>query len=700
MNRTQLGILFILTITFVLFQNMSSPYSGGLGGVAPFSEGHMVWGWACRIADPTPVRVNLYFYNPKTKVETFWKYVMADDRNTATAAELKTLCGTTGVPHEFKVRLSYSDALKFKGQQIVAYAKFNNLNSKLSKYSTYSDILTFDPELAFTKYGWVKGMTSQAQINNPISTSTISFKGIPYASPPVGRLRWAASVPPRPWLDNKPATTFGPPCMQEDEHYKLLKTSVPPSEDCLYLNVWKPVNKVNRPVMVYIHGGQFKGGWSGLPDYDGAYLASQDIVFVSFNYRVGMMGFFTHLLFDSISRGNVNFGLTDQELAFKWVKENISEFGGDPNNITIIGSSAGGASVGYWMTNNEAQGLFNKAIIESGGGSLTSWLPTKATTRNRGLHLTNELISLGEGNKYAECVDHVSNECWSKLLFETDINTLKKTSLFNRYLSEDGTRYDPIQKRSGFEFHPILDKKYVVGGILDLFYCGVQKNRPLIVGSMGWEANIVEDAIKKNPTPFFDGIRESTLANIYNIKGTENRTLLAERFYGDKTFGVPSQMIARYHSRKNPNTYLFFFNYIGDEMEYTKGATHQLLTPFVFRSLETKLSSYFKPSDVDKAVSSVWSGYWQNFVMNNHSSGSILNSRTIYSPPPWTPHTETNNSRLFVNHSGMIVSPGQREFGDRQTYNYSFEGILEDRYNFIESVYYNPQRYEKCSQQL
>lgn len=702
MNRSKLFLFLGIATCFLLFQNFAfiqTPYRGGIAGIAPFDKGLMIWGWACKFEQSSPVKVNLYFSEPSSNSKKLWRTVLANQKNTSTAEQMLQLCGTTNSDHEFKIHIPYPEALDFNNHVVTAEVVDEQTTFALPKYSSYPNVLQLDPELSYTRNGWIKGQSTKQILS---STSVVSFKGIPYAAPPLGERRWAASVPPTNWSGIKTTTAFGPPCMQENEHYVQLGTAVPRSEDCLYLNVWKPINKKNRPVIVYIHGGQFKGGWSGLPDYDGAYLASQDIVFVSFNYRVGMMGFFTHPLFDRIGRRNINFGITDQELALQWVKNNIAEFGGDPNNVTLAGSSAGGASVGYWLSNKEATGLFHKGIIESGGGSLTRWLENREITKDRGTHLTDELINLGLGKDLNDCRDvnsteSASDSCIKQLLFNTPIEELSKASLFSRY-KKNGIQYDPVRNKTGFEYHPVLDHKYVLGGTLDVFRCNQQKNLPLIVGSMGWEANIVESAINANPQPFFEKIPESLIRPKYSFPTTGQTELLAELFYADKTFAVPAELLARFHSQKNRNTYLYFFNYIGDNMSDVKGARHQLLTPFVFRTLETTgIKDVYLPSSVDRAVASVWSGYWQSFIERQPNLVEEgITSKTVHSPPTWMAYNPSVKNRLFVNHSGKIVAPGQREFGGRQTYNFDLQGPMASRYQFIETYFFPSNRFSLC----
>ncbi|HWR30797.1 MAG TPA: carboxylesterase family protein [Negativicutes bacterium] len=192
------------------------------------------------------------------------------------------------------------------------------------------------------------------------------FRGIPYAAPPVGELRWRPPQPPQPWIGIRASTQFGPSCPQPQES----RSSVY-SEDCLYLNIWTPAPQpqAKLPVMFWIHGGGFNFGGTSLPEYEGKNLAAKGVVVVTVNYRLGPLGFLVHPLLDkeSTSGTSGNYGLLDQIAALKWVQRNIEAFGGDPAQVTIFGQSAGSRSVSLLLMSPLAKGLFKGAIAESGG---------------------------------------------------------------------------------------------------------------------------------------------------------------------------------------------------------------------------------------------------------------------------------------------------------------------------------------------
>jgi para-nitrobenzyl esterase len=208
---------------------------------------------------------------------------------------------------------------------------------------------------------------AQGELLGEVTTmGPFAFKGIPYAAPPIGPLRWHEPQPPATWQGVRDATNYGPACIQPASiRYPL--TSM--SEDCLSLNIWTPDLHPAEPapVLVFIHGGSFIGGAGSRPNYDGANLAVRGAVVVTINYRLGVFGFLAHpdLTAASPHHSSGNYGLLDQMAALHWVRQNISAFGGNPRNVTVFGESAGAASIAYLMVSPLAQGLFDKAILES-----------------------------------------------------------------------------------------------------------------------------------------------------------------------------------------------------------------------------------------------------------------------------------------------------------------------------------------------
>ncbi len=233
----------------------------------------------------------------------------------------------------------------------------------------------------------------------------VSFKGIPFAAPPVGELRWREPQPHAPRAGIQRAEEFAAGCFQDSyntDWYRRVGAAFgveaaffvdPPfSEDCLYLNVWTPDRSVGArlPVMVWIHGGANRSGWAYEPNYIGESLAARgNVIVVSIAYRVGVFGFFGHPELRD-SKAPANFGLLDQIAALRWVQDNISRFGGDADNVTVFGESAGAANIGYLMTSSLARGLFARAISQSGGYQMRDDLDLEDAERT-GLALAQAL---------------------------------------------------------------------------------------------------------------------------------------------------------------------------------------------------------------------------------------------------------------------------------------------------------------------
>ena len=211
-------------------------------------------------------------------------------------------------------------------------------------------------------------MTQGGAVQGEAHAGVIAFRGLPYAAPPTGHLRWRAPQPPASWHGVRDATDYAPSCLQKPSLFQ------PPgmqSEDCLYLNVSTPTLRQNadRPVIVWIHGGGFTQ--DGALNYDGTKLAQNGPVVVTLNYRLGALGFLAHPALAERQGGPAgNYGLMDQQAALRWVKHNIAHFGGDPDNVTIAGQSAGGLSVLAHLVSPGSRGLFDKAIVQSGAFAL------------------------------------------------------------------------------------------------------------------------------------------------------------------------------------------------------------------------------------------------------------------------------------------------------------------------------------------
>jgi len=252
--------------------------------------------------------------------------------------------------------------------------------------------------------------TTAGTLEGVVSGPVRVFKGIPYAAPPIGALRWKAPQPVAPWSGVRPAKEYGHDCMQEPFGGDAAPLGTPPDEDCLVLNVWTPAARAAkpRPVMFWIYGGGFVNGGSSPEVYDGSKFAEAGVVLVSANYRLGRFGFFAHPALTKEAGGAPlgNYAYLDQIEALKWVKRNIARFGGDPDNVTVFGESAGGASVNMLMISPLARGLFHRAIVQSGGGRSSTLIParTLASAEQIGVAFAAEAGVAGDDAKALEAL--------------------------------------------------------------------------------------------------------------------------------------------------------------------------------------------------------------------------------------------------------------------------------------------------------
>lgn len=327
----------------------------------------------------------------------------------------------------------------------------------------------------------------------------LSFRGIPYAAPPVGEWRWKAPQPPIPWKGTRNAEHFGPrPIQDSNLLYEFRSTDM--SEDCLYLNVWTAArsNQEKRPVYVFIHGGSFIHGDGSQPAYDGESMAEQGIVYVSINYRLGVFGFMSHpeLSQESGYGGSGNYGLLDQVAALEWIKKNISQFGGDPNRVTIGGESVGAQSVSAHMVSPLSKGLFTGAIAESGSliDVRTMVLPLKKSEA-----LGTELSGLSKSKTIAQ-MRSIPAEKLLKL----------------------------VEKGNPRRFRPVVDGYFLKENPEKTFMEGRQTNVPLLVG---WNA------------------QEVPAAALFRLRriNAKNYKAAVEKIYGERADDV----LARYPGETN-----------------------------------------------------------------------------------------------------------------------------------------------------
>jgi para-nitrobenzyl esterase len=422
------------------------------------------------------------------------------------------------------------------------------------------------------------------------------FKGIPFAAPPVGDLRWKSPQPVKSWEGTKNCDQFGASPMQGKpvpfgpwtKPYLIPETPI--SEDCLYLNVWTAAKSdiEKRPVLVWIYGGGFSSGGSGCQIYDGDAMASAGVVFVSINYRVGIFGFYAHpeLTKESGVNASGNYGLMDQVAALQWVKKNISTFGGDPNNVTIAGQSAGSMSVNCLVASPLAKDLFNKAIAQS-GASFTRTNGVLADAEKEGL-------KLAAGASLAEM----------------------------RNIAADSL----MKKVSGFR-GPIIDGYVLPEQIADIFEKGKANNVALLTGWNQDEGLMFgppknAENFRKDMGKMY-GVDSARFLSYYPATNDEEAAKSQNSLSRDQTFGMQNYIWASKQSSQNKKVFVYrFTRKVPAEGEYAKyGAFHTGEVPYAYNNLKYG-DRLYQPADQELAT--LMSSYWSNFIKTGDPNGKGL----------------------------------------------------------------------------
>ena len=430
------------------------------------------------------------------------------------------------------------------------------------------------------------------------------FKGIPFAAPPVGDLRWKAPQPVQPWegikacIDNPPAPMQNSPVPFFAWSEEFLIPKEPISEDCLYLNIWTTAEKTDekRPVMVWIYGGGFNSGGNSVPLYDGEDLAKEGIVVVNLNYRVGMLGFLAHpeLTAESPDQTSGNYGILDQVAALEWVKKNIAQFGGDPDNVTIAGQSAGAYSVNALVVSPKAKGLFHKAIAQSGG------------MFNRGNGLTSGLQSAEERGKQLTDTLGVS------------LAELRKIPA------------DSLLKMPG-RFGTVIDGK-VIPGVRESFENGTFSDVPLLTG---WNADdrvagnstVTPAEFKANAKKQYAG-RAGEYLELFPASSPEELAQ-TQNILAGLTFGLQNYTWAKMQSEKGQkDAYMYYFTRVPPG-EPNYGAFHSAEFSYALHTLR----NWKRPMEkVDFDLEKTMSGYWVNFVKTGNPNGQGLPEWPVFDP--------------------------------------------------------------------
>ena len=408
----------------------------------------------------------------------------------------------------------------------------------------------------------------------------MSFKGVPYAGPPVGPLRWRPPQPALPWTGERNATAFGPICPQP-QRPELAESGAAQSEDCLTLNVWAPAHAERpAPVMVWLHGGGNRGGSSSGRYFDGASFGRDGVVLVSLNYRLGALGFFAHPALTGEAAGDqplANYGLMDQIAALQWVRRNIRAFGGDPDNVTVFGESAGGVDVLALLTAPSARGLFAKAIVESGG--LFEHPESLQQSQSTGARIATALGLPGASATAAQ------------------LRALPADALVKQEIYGDG---------------PIIDGRLLREDVTAAFSRGDVAPVPLIIGYNSNEGSLMDDDPGR-PTELLSEFTpaELTLAHQAYPEATDDAAL-AHALFRDTHFAFPAWWIA---GRASAPVYIYRFGYIRVRQRgRMTGASHGAEIPYVFDSWSQSPGGGIFMTDSERAEASMVHGCWIAFA--------------------------------------------------------------------------------------
>lgn len=474
------------------------------------------------------------------------------------------------------------------------------------------------PGIIETRTGAVQGVAEGG---------SVVYRGLPYALPPVGDLRWRGPQPVRPWQGVRVADQFGPDCMQIPYKADAAPLGVKPSEDCLYINVWTPTGSAlgKRPVMVWIYGGGFVNGGSSPPVYSGRAFAESGVVFVSFNYRLGRFGFFAHpaLTREAAEAPTGNYAILDQIAALRWVRDNIASFGGDPDNVTIFGESAGGMSVHTLATTSLAKGLFHKAIVMSGGGrDLMGPQRTAAEAEAIGVGFAQENGIAGDGSEALAAL--------RTLPADSVMSGLNLMTLFDAK-----------------DFTPLYADGQVVRRPIDAAYAGGDGVViPMVIGANDADGFFFGGGLEEAYAPL-GAARRAEAESLYDPEGRGDPMRIGVAISADTMFIEPARHVARIISERGQPVFTYRFGYVPEYLR-TKvpGAFHASELPFVFATVEARHGDNTTPAD--RAAARKIHDYWVGFARSGVPSSAGA---------PWSQYDAAADRVMIFDAAGAHEEP-------------------------------------------
>lgn len=444
-----------------------------------------------------------------------------------------------------------------------------------------------------------------------------AFKGIPYAAPPIGNLRWQPPRPAAKWKGVRDATQFGSRCMQAPIYPDMVFRDPGPSEDCLTLNVWTPAGakKGSLPVMVWVFGGGFQAGGTSEPRQDGQFLAHRNVVIVSMNYRLGIFGFFVHpeLTAESPHHASGNYGLMDQNAALEWVQKNIAKFGGNPHNITIFGESAGSESVSDLMASPIAQDHFQKAIGESGAEfpRYKAFMLPRAVLEKRNVKFAQ--VAFGTTTLVA-------------------LRAIPAKELLAKALVE--------AKIEHIEFRPDVDGWVLPASLPEIYAAGKQAHIPLLAG---WNADEDRDAVtfanppvtaaifKKQAEAEF-GPDAAEFLKLYPANTDAEAVRSAGDFAGDHFLDFATwDWLEAQVKTGDAQVYRYRLDLAPPPDKFHpagSGAFHSDDIEYVFGTLDSRQGATWRPED--RKLSNEIGEYWTNFARTGNPNGDRLPNWPVY----------------------------------------------------------------------